>query len=116
MSEVPEWLTADERAVYLATLPKLQRVSPEILDMLAAYANAVVNLRRVRKDPRKARVWRGAMIYCRNGLGFGNRLFIDLMELLLDCGEVNELEVVNHLKPEWMIQRPGNYLTAEPNF
>ena len=114
MTEIPEWLSDDARKIYLATLPHLKIVTPESLRMLAAYSDCLVHLHQLRHDADKARVWRGAMIYCRNGLGIGPRLFVDLMELILDSADQPEL--IQHLENAWQIERPVNYGTAPRNY
>ena len=116
MSTYPEWLSEDARKIFSATLPKLKDVTPEKLEMLAAYADAMAHLRKLQNDPQKARVWRGALIYCRNGLGLGAQVFIDLMDLLLDSGDADEISVTLHLDTKWQIERPEGYRVAEPNY
>jgi hypothetical protein len=116
MSEYPEWLSEAGRAVFDATLPGLRDTSPEMLEILAAYADAVVNLRKVRNDPAKAQVWRKAMLYARNGLGFGGRVFVDLVGLLCDSGWPGEPDPTAHLKPSWQLpetERPEDYMTND---
>lgn len=110
--DYPTWLDEDGRRVYAATLSKVKEPTPERLEMLAAYADAIVNLRRVRNDPERAALWRGVVLYARNGLGFGDRVFVDLLELIIDSGRVNEPVAVFCLKPEWQLpeaERPEDH-------
>jgi hypothetical protein len=116
MTTPPDWLSPAARTIFDATLPKVGLLTMEKVSMLAAYSDAVVNLRRVKMDPGKARVWRGAMLYARNGLGFGNQVFIDFLDLLLDCGLVEELGVLEHLEESWQIERPDDYMASSLNF
>lgn len=111
----PEWLGGEARRVFDRTLPKIKDVNPAKLEMLAAYADAMINLRRLRNDPEKARVWRGALLYCRNGLGLGAQVFIDLFDLLIDSGN-GEWSLTEHLDPKWQIERPKDYLSAPLNY
>lgn len=113
----PDWLSSEADLIFRKLLPKISITGPEDVFRLAAYADCLVNLRRVRKDPKKARVWTGAAIYCRNGLGLRNAvMFISLMDLLIDSGNVGEYGLTAHLEPEWQIERPADYLTAPYNY
>lgn len=114
MNEHPEWLSEEGRKVFDLTLPKIKNVSVETLEMLAAYADAIVNMRRLRETPEKAAIWQRAMLYARNGLGIGPKVFIDLLDILLDWsftdGPINEPEPYFHLKSYWQlpeIMRPA---------
>lgn len=120
VNSYPEWLSDEAaRKVYDATLSTLKKPTLEQLEMLAAYADAYGNLRRLRTQPEKARVWRGAMLYARNGLGLGAPTFIDLLELIIDSGNVGELGATAHLNPGWQLPetaRPEDYLTTPVNY
>lgn len=109
----PAWLSKNAGIVYDATLPEIDSEDPEKLEMLAAYADAMVNLRRYRHDRPKAKVWRQAMIYARNGLGIGQKVFVDLLDILLNWnGGIDEPDPIEHLKKEWQLpesERPDNY-------
>ena len=114
MNNYPEWLSEDGRKVFDLTLPKVKNVSAETLKMLAVYADAIVNLKRVRNSPLKADLWRKAMLFSRNGLGIGPRVFVDYLEILIDwpLGWPPPLEPApwEHLEVEWQLpesERPA---------
>ncbi len=122
MIEYPEWLSEDGRKVFDHTLPKIENVSAETLEMLAAYADAIVNLRKLRGIPDKAAIWRRAMLYARNGLGIGPKVFVDLLDILLDWQfmdyPVDEPPPYGHLKQNWQLpetMRPGEYELGLPS-
>lgn len=110
MVDYPKWLDTAGRAIFKATLPALDTPSNEQLEMLAAYAHAMANLQRVRGDKGRAAQWRKAMLYARNGLGIGPRVFVDLLEILLDWHWMDDKHIpYEHLKREWQLpesQRP----------
>ncbi len=106
-----DWADEESRKVFFATLPKLKDPNPEQLEMLEAYAHCLVNMRRYRSDPQKAAVWRLAMLYCRNGLGIGQKVFVDRLEILLNWDfDIKAPEPWMHLKDEWQLpesERPA---------
>lgn len=104
MFDYPEWLDKTGRAIFKVTLPALKDTSIEKIEMLAAYAHAMANLQRVRGDKARAIQWRRAMIFARNGLGIGPRVFVDLLEILLDWKWLDDEHIpYEHLKKEWQL-------------
>lgn len=107
-----DWTDEESRAVFTATLPKLKDPNPEQLEMLEVYSHCLVHMRRYRSEPQKAAIWRQAMLYARNGLGIGPRVFVDQFEILLDWVwfETDKPAPWMHLKQEWQLpesERPA---------
>lgn len=105
----------EESKVYNETLKRLKNPSYDQIRMLGAYARCMGDAQRNRKHKSKARVYKGAAIYARNGLGLWPPLFVDYMDLLLDEGLAGII-VTDRLDQSWQIERPDDYMISSYNY
>ena len=112
INNYPAWLVdKDYRIIFDATLNNVKRFTPEKVEMLAAYSEAVVEMVRAEPNSPSAVYWRLAMEFARNGLGFGKRVFVDYLEILIDSPR--DITPWQHLNSDWQLQereRPKNWM------